>query len=92
MLSFEDVDGHVISIILNELESSGAEISGSNPWIIDTYNNGVVLKGEWNEKNALLKVSVIQKDQYIQCSQVTNTIQTLMASLHEKLDEVRQAK
>jgi len=64
--------------MLRALQNNGAVISGDNPWEIDTRQSGVKLRGQLNEAESNLEVTVVGRDWYVPCSMVWQKIDGLM--------------
>ncbi len=67
-----------IDQILEQLKQHGATISGNNPWDVDVHSNGVKLRGTWNEANLSLSIIVTDKNWYVPCSKIWDTIDPLI--------------
>jgi hypothetical protein len=67
-----------IDEILKALKDKGALISGDNPWDVDVQNNGVKLRGTWNESTSTLSIIVTGKNFYVPCSKIWETIDPLI--------------
>jgi hypothetical protein len=67
-----------IDQILEQLKNNGASISGNNPWGVDIHKYGIKLQGAWNESNLTLSITVIEKDFYVPCSKIWDTIDPLI--------------
>lgn len=75
-----------IDQILDQLRKSGATISGNNPWDVDVHNNGVKLQGTWNESNLTLSIIVTDKNWYVPCSKIWDTIDPLIQHISSLQD------
>lgn len=53
-------------------------VSGNNPWDIDTHKHGVKLQGTWDQQSSTLSVIVTDKDWYVPCSKIWETIDSLI--------------
>lgn len=67
-----------IDAILDALRKNGSTVTGNNPWNVDTHNNGVKLQGTWNEASLTLSVIVTDKNFYVPCSKIWDTIDPLI--------------
>jgi hypothetical protein len=67
-----------IDAIMDALKKNGATITGNNPWDVDTHNNGVKLRGTWNSANLTLSIIVTDKNWYVPCSKIWDTIDPLI--------------
>jgi|GEM_PF-959527 hypothetical protein len=76
-----------VDAMLDELMKNGATITGNNPWVIDTRQSGVKLKGEWSEDTSTLSVTLIGKEWYVPSSMIWETIETSMSQLDELPDQ-----
>lgn len=72
------IDRSRIEAIISALEENGSDVTGSNPWDVDTNNNGVVLRGTWNEAASTLTVIVTEKRMYVPCSAIWDAIDPLI--------------
>ncbi|MCX6156242.1 MAG: hypothetical protein NT007_18990 [Candidatus Kapabacteria bacterium] len=76
-----------IDKILNELRKNGATISGNNPWDVDVHNNGVILRGTWNQATSTLSIIVTEKNFYVPCSKIWETIDPIINHISGLKDE-----
>jgi len=83
ILTYAQIGRAKIDIMLNALTDSGAVIRGRNPWDIDTYHHGVILRAEWNESASTLTVSVTHSNWYIPRETVCNQIDALIRDIQE---------
>ncbi|MBF0564420.1 MAG: hypothetical protein HQK89_04175 [Nitrospirae bacterium] len=68
-----------VDAIINGLKNNGCEVSGTNPWNVDTKHSGVKLRGEWNDKTLTLAITITDKAFYVfDDSLVWNVIDPLM--------------
>ena len=67
-----------IDEIIGELKKTGSTITGNNPWDVDTHNNGVKLRGTWNQGNSTLSIIVTDKNWYVPCGKIWETIDPLI--------------
>ncbi len=75
---YGDINRAKIELMLNELLSGGAAISGNNPWSIETHQHGVELSAVWNEAASKLAITVSDKNWYVPWETVWRTIDSLM--------------
>jgi len=78
--SYRGITGDWISSVIHELTSGGAQVSGNNPWHIDTLQHGVKMKVEWREETSMLFVTITNRNWYVSRHDIWNTIETLMKS------------
>jgi len=67
-----------INAIMDALKKNGATITGNNPWDVDTHKYGIKLRGTWNSANLTLSIIVTNKDIYVPCSKIWDTIDPLI--------------
>lgn len=70
-----------IDRMLEELRKQGYKVTGDNPWTIDTNSHGVVLQGTWHEATETLSVIVTEKNWYVPCGRIWDTIDPLINGL-----------
>jgi hypothetical protein len=70
-----------IDKMLEVLKSKGYNVKGNNPWTIDTKSHGVVLQGSWDESTSTLSIIVLDKDWYVPCSKIWDTVDPLIGNL-----------
>ena len=75
---YANINKEKIDAILKALKKSGAHITGNNPWDVDTKSHGVKLRGTWNEEKSTLAIIVTDKDFYVPCSKIWDTIDPLI--------------
>jgi len=75
---YNNIDQNKIDVIIAELKKSGSTVRGNGPWNVDTNNHGVKLKASWVEPASILTVIVTDKEWYVPCSKVWETIDLLM--------------
>lgn len=75
-----------IDAILEALRSNGSTVTGSNPWNVDTHNNGVKLQGSWNQGTSTLSIIVTDKNWYVPCSKIWDTIDPLIRHIQGLAD------
>jgi len=75
---FGNITKTKVDQILDQLKKNGATIIGNNPWDVDVHNHGVKLQGNWNESNSTLSINVKEKDFYVPCSKIWDTIDSLI--------------
>jgi len=76
-----------IDSILDQLKKNGATITGNNPWTVDIHQHGIILQGTWDEKTSTLTIIVTNKNWYVPCQKIWDTIDPLIqhiASLRDK--------
>ena len=78
---FSKITKSKIQLILNTLRSNGAEVTGSNPWQVDTNKHGVILQGNWDEEKASLLVTVLDKSFFVPCSKIWDAIVPLIVNI-----------
>ncbi|MEO5361978.1 MAG: hypothetical protein H7843_16310 [Nitrospirota bacterium] len=76
--SYGNITKNKMDAILKALTDNGASISGNNPWDVDTNNNKVKLRGEWNEAASTLNITVNDSNWYVPCSKIWETVDDLM--------------
>jgi len=83
ILSYANIDKAKIDVMLKELIARGAAVRGKNPWDIDTYHHGVILRAEWNEAASTLAVSVTHNNWYISRETICDQIDSLMHTIKD---------
>ncbi len=78
---YANITKEKIEKMLAVLREQGFKVTGNNPWTINTNNNGVVLKGTWNESTSTLTVIVTEKNFYVPCSKIWDAIDPLINGL-----------
>ena len=81
--SFSEVSKRRVDAILEELLAHGCDITGNNPWIIETREHGVRLKGEWSEESLTLKVTVTDANWYVTKKAVWDNIDSLLSRIRD---------
>ena len=81
ILTYANINRAKIDMMFNALIDRGAAIKGHNPWDIDTYHHGVILRAEWNEAASTLAVSVTHSNWYISRETVCNQIDSMMRDI-----------
>jgi hypothetical protein len=76
-----------INAIMDALRKNGATITGNNPWDVDTHNNGIKLRGTWNSSNLTLSIIVTDKNFYVPCSKIWETIDPLISHISSISDK-----
>lgn len=76
--TYQNIDDGRMNKILTGLKDSGAMVAGTNPWTVDTQKHGVKLKGSLDTTSRNLSVEVIDKNFYVPCSQIWDTIDPLI--------------
>jgi hypothetical protein len=76
--SYGNIDQTKIDAIITQLKSNGATVSGNNPWDVDTRNHGVKLQGAWSKKTSKLSVAVIDRNWYVPCTKIWDTVDPLI--------------
>ena len=67
--------------ILKAMSGSGSTVSGNNPWDVDVHQHGIKLQGSWNEGTATLSVIVTDKNFYVPCQKIWDTIDPLVGHI-----------
>lgn len=83
ILTYVNINKVKIDIMFKALVGRGARITGQNPWDIDTYHQGVILRAEWNEATSTLAVSVTHSNWYIPREKVCSQIDLLMHDIQD---------
>ena len=78
ILTYANINKTKIEMMFKELSDRGAAVTGQNPWDINTYYHGVILRAEWNEAASILAVSVTHSNWYISRETVCNQIDSLI--------------
>lgn len=80
---YENITRQIVDAMINELLTSGATITGENPWHVNTNQSGVKLIGEYTEENLTLAVTATDHDWYVPCSMVWERVDTLIHQIRE---------
>jgi len=80
---FENISREKVAEILNILAANGSTITGDNPWAVVTNNHGVTLKGEWNEADSVLSITVTAADWYVPHKTVWENIDSMMRRIQD---------
>lgn len=64
--------------IISQLQASGATVTGDNPWTVETQSGGVELCGFWDNAAGTLTVTVTDKQWYVPCSRIWDTVDPLI--------------
>lgn len=72
------IDQAKIDAIIAQLKKHGAKVTGNNPWDFDTDNHGVKLRGSWDKATSTLTIIVTDKDWYVPCGKIWDTIDPLI--------------
>jgi hypothetical protein len=75
---YSNIDRTKIDMMLKELTSHGAVVTGDNPWDIATRQHGIILRGAWSEATLTLALSVMDSNWYVPRDLVWNNIDSLM--------------
>ena len=67
---YTNINEQKIKLIMDTLQKSGADITGKNPWNVDTNNHGIRLLGNWNALSSTLSVEVTHKSFFVPCSKI----------------------
>lgn len=71
-----------IDAVIAKLRESGATVSGANQWNVETGKHGVNLQGTW-DGTAKLTVIVTDKNFYVPCSKVWDTLDGILTHIGE---------
>ena len=75
---YGNIDQAKVEAIISKLKATGSTVTGNNPWNVDTHNHGVKLQGTWDKASSTLTVIVTDKDWYVPCSKIWDTIDPLI--------------
>lgn len=78
---YENITHVKIDQIIDALKKNGSTVSGNNPWDVDTNKFGIKLRGTWNEGSSTLILIVTDKDFYIPCAKIWETIDPMIQSI-----------
>ncbi|HXY61864.1 MAG TPA: hypothetical protein VEJ22_02915, partial [Nitrospirota bacterium] len=67
-----------LDALMAELIAHGSHITGNNPWLIDTKEHGVHLKGEWDVETLTLAITVTGAHWYVTRRALWEKIDSLM--------------
>lgn len=81
--TYPNIDQNRINAILQALRQSGSTVTGNNPWNVDTHNNGVKLQGSWNQATSVLAIIVTDKNWYVPCGKIWDTIDPLIRNVQQ---------
>jgi hypothetical protein len=83
ILTYANINKAKIDLMFKTLIARGVKITGQNPWNINTYYHGVVLRAEWNEAATTLTVSITHSNWYVPRETICETIDSLMQDIQE---------
>ncbi len=75
-----------IDKILQALKDNGSTVSGNNPWDVNTNKFGIKLQGSWNASSQVLSIIVTDKDFFVPCSKIWDTIDPLINHISSMSD------
>jgi hypothetical protein len=75
---YANINRAKIDMMIKELSSHGAVITGGNPWDIATRQHGIILRGEWSEATLTLALSVMDSNWYVPRDMIWDNIDPLM--------------
>jgi len=67
-----------LDAVLASLRANGAQVSGSNPWDVDTNKHGIKLRGTWAPTTGELQIIVIDKNFYVSYAKIWETLDDLL--------------
>ncbi len=79
--NYRNISRENVDAILDALAAHGSQITGTNPWAVDTRKHGVKLKGEWNEETLTLAITVTDAGWYVSDKAVWENIDSLMSTI-----------
>lgn len=80
---FAGVNQATLDRIFQRLHDKGAEISGSNPWNVDTHDHGVILHGSW-DGSGQLTLAVTDSDLLAPCGAVWDALESMLSDVGAK--------
>ncbi len=81
---YPTIDKPKVDKIIEALKANGSNISGNNPWEVDTHNHGIKLIGTWNNATSTLKVEVTDKAFYVPCSTIWENLDAMITHIGEQ--------
>ena len=75
---YNNINQEKITRIIATLTSNGANISGSNPWAVNTNNYGVKLLGTWDQPSSTLSVEVTDKNFLVPCNKIWENLDPMI--------------
>jgi hypothetical protein len=81
--NYDNIDREKVEAILKALSEHGSQVTGNNPWTVDTGKHGVVLKGEWDEESLTLTIALAHAGWYVPRKKVWEHIDSLMRQLRD---------
>lgn len=75
---YDNVKKQKIDLMIEKLTSSGAEVTGNNPWDIDTKQSGVTLRAEYTEPTLRSALTVTDRAWYAPCFKIWERLDSLM--------------
>lgn len=75
---YDNIDQSKIDEMIIALKENGATITGENPWLIDTHQKNVKLKGAWSQTESLLTVTIVDKAWYVPDSKIWAVIDPVL--------------
>lgn len=76
-----------IDQILDALRKNGSTVTGNNPWNVDTHKFGIKLQGTWDSGSQTLSIIVTDKDFFVPCSKIWDTIDPLINHISSMSDK-----
>ena len=80
---YDNIKRSQVDEIFDALIAHGSNVTGNNPWDIDTHKHGVRLKGEWNEATLVLSITVLDAAWYVPREAVWDNIDSLIRRLKD---------
>lgn len=76
-----------VNAIMDALKKSGYNVTGNNPWDVDTKQYGVKLRGTWNSANLTLSIIVTDKWAIVPCNKIWEKIDPLINHISSLSDK-----
>lgn len=85
---YSNITQAMIDAALAEMRRQQMLINGNNPWDINTNTHGIKLNASWNAATLELTIIVTDKNWYVPCSRIWDTIDSLVPHVQGLSDEV----
>jgi hypothetical protein len=78
---YRKVSARIKDALLAKLRSSGMNVSGENPWEIDTHEHGVMLRAVWDPSTQVLHLIVTSSDFGVPCFLIWGKIEPILKGI-----------
>ncbi|HEX7842304.1 MAG TPA: hypothetical protein VF469_32755 [Kofleriaceae bacterium] len=84
--NYPNITQDKINLMIAEMRRQGMTVTGANPWDVDVRQHGVKLRGTWSSGAQTLSVIVTDKNWYVPCAKIWETIDGLMPHIQDLAD------